>query len=499
MDSVELLSPKTVQSKDNSSEGLQFESMATPDMLHVREDESVEGNKVLVDSFHGPATDYGKVEPGLVPWQMLRSATWLLIMLWCSGPLLSFHCVGGPLEYGLAPLESEDAQEANTDQLMKWNPAQMAMSAVAGSSQPGYLPHLSGGEEIQAEWPRRNSFTPKSMSCDPSGRQLVVADDFGLYKADIEFGAGPPRSIFSRAPPCTIFEGQLLKDIGVVCVGGTTECRILVLHDNGRKVSECPLHKHNNSVSEASGYPPVQDLYKVGDTAMEKTPSHVETVSMRSTTAPVLRGNGRNLMSRSQNQIHKAVKVQVTPVVTWNIAGEWLKAGKDHIQSMAINKWSKRCLVQDATQSKDSGQAFIPKGTGCIIVGTEAGYVIGLRRHVTESRELVPEINMQHRPHSVVQGSLRMLHNGIVVSLRQGRETLEALDMKSGRRLGEWRLPKGISWITLCGAGGHLFVLGRDVSHQERRIVLWRFPLPSVLQIKDTPAPRDRFGPAQEI
>ena len=83
-------------------------------------------------SFDCNAVGQGKVEPGLVPWQMLRSATWLLIMLWCSGPLLSFHCVGRPLEYGLAPLESEDAQEANTDQLMIWNLAQMVSGFCGG-------------------------------------------------------------------------------------------------------------------------------------------------------------------------------------------------------------------------------------------------------------------------------------------------------------------------------------------------------------------------------
>lgn len=452
----------------------------------LAKDEMSGSSDTLTDSFHGPATDYGTLEPGLVPWQMLRSATWLLIMLWCVGPLLSFHCVGGPLEYGLAPLAFEDAQEANTDRIMKWNPAQLAFSAVAGSAVPGWMPRLEKGMEVNVQWPRRNSFTPKSMSSDPTGKQLVVADDFGLYKASLDFDGDVIKGSFSRAPPCTVFEGQLLKDIGVVCFGGSSDCRILVLHENGHKISECPLHTEQEDTPDS-----VQNLFKTsesGDHSASQT--HKGGVGDSS----VLRGRGRNLIAQAVLN-HKAAKTRVSAVVTWKIAGQWLDAKKEHVQSMAINKFDKNCLVRSSDSDRGQGAqpgAFLPKGPGCIVVGTSSGRVIGLRRHVTESLELVPEINMQHRTHSVVQGSLRIMFNGIIMAFRKGSETLEALNMKTGSKLGEWRLPQGINWISLCGAGEYVFILGRDVSSKERRVVLWRFPLPPELLLKgNSEAPHD--------
>eukprot|EP00971_Amphidinium_carterae_P102168 2022346-Amphidinium_carterae.1 len=41
----------------------------------------------------------------------------------------------------------------------------------------------------------------------------------------------------TKVQPCTAFEGQTLKDIGVVCSKDTANCRVLVLHGHGQSLS----------------------------------------------------------------------------------------------------------------------------------------------------------------------------------------------------------------------------------------------------------------------
>merc|ERR1740130_2351474 len=172
------------------------------------------------------------------------------------------------------------------------------------------------------------------MSSDPTGKQLVVADDFGLYKASLDFDGDVIKGSFSRAPPCTVFEGQLLKDIGVVCFSDNTNCRILVLHENGHKISECPLHTDQEEAPDT-----VQNLFKTSENgARSASQAHTGGVGDSS----VLRGRGRNLIAQAALN-HKAAKAKVSAVVTWKIAGQWLDAKKEHVQSMAINKFNKDC------------------------------------------------------------------------------------------------------------------------------------------------------------
>merc|ERR1719163_1236431 len=58
---------------------------------------------------------------------------------------------------------------------------------------------------------------------------------------------GAPRDLlqpssFSQMPHCTALEGKQLKDVGVVCGRGRSFCRVVVLHSNGRRLTECPLY-----------------------------------------------------------------------------------------------------------------------------------------------------------------------------------------------------------------------------------------------------------------
>jgi len=430
------------------------------------------------DSFHGPATDYGKFKPGKVPWSALRSSTYLLIALWCTGPLLSFNQVGGPLEFGFMALRAEDAAEASSDRNM--DPGQVATAVLNAES--GSLPSLAEGLQIQVAWPRRNSFMPRSISCDPSGKQLVVADDFGVYSGQLftnhktalgerKLRGAPSESEdlsdlafrFVRSPPCTAFEGQAVKDIGVVCTrGSVSECRVLVLHANGRRLTECPLSspKLMSNVMHGRG----KALEPSANIITSPAPKSVSIGSSETG------DGGRLLASGSQNKIAK-----VRPSFTWRISKGWLEINKERVEALAVNN---ECL----SDSRGLVHAFLPDGPGCLVVGTTQGRVVQLRRHVTHSKELVPEMSMQQRPHSVVQGTLHVLSGGIVMALRPALGTVQALDVQRGDILGEWKLPVGISWITLCGAEDHLYMLGRSLRSSHRRVTLWRFPVPRELK-----------------
>ena len=72
----------------------------------------------------------------------------------------------------------------------------------------------------------------RSLSCDPSGTQLVVSDDFmifagRLHDAGVAVSNGPLAASgrdqpgeklavsFEPVPPCRALEGSELKDIGI--------------------------------------------------------------------------------------------------------------------------------------------------------------------------------------------------------------------------------------------------------------------------------------------
>jgi len=362
-------------------------------------------------------------------------------------------------------------------------------SAAISTALNGDFPALEKDLELLVDWPRRNSFSPRTMSCDPSGKQLVLADDFGVYTgnlfevedkseadgrklsdtSDVPGKDSRPmlRTQFVRTPPCTAFEGQALKDIGVVCMHGfVSECRVLVLHANGRRLTECPLQADLDPIPQWFGgmfVPPSQSSDEAAALASQKGSHPFMGPAAEDSRA----------LAKDSHRHHKHHKV-VSPVSSWTIAKGWLHVKKERVESMAVNS-------ECRSQSLSNGGAFVPEDPGCLVVGTTFGRVVQLRRHATQNQELVPAMSMQHRPHSVNQGSLHVLPGGIVMALRPSLGTVQALDVELGGVVGEWRLPTGISWITLCGGGGHFYMLGRT-SGKERRLLIWRFPVPKELK-----------------
>ena len=116
-----------------------------------------------------------------------------------------------------------------------------------------------------------------------------------------------------------------------------------------------------------------------------------------------------------------------------------------------------------------------------IIVGTTMGQIVQLHAATSDSQLLVPQHAMrQQRLRPVKPGSIHILPSGAVIMLHHADHSVQAFDPQLGHLIGEWGLPRnGVKWLTLCGGGSDLFVLGlRDGTVPE----LYRFRVPAELK-----------------
>eukprot|EP00929_Paragymnodinium_shiwhaense_P060970 TRINITY_DN30439_c0_g2_i1.p1 TRINITY_DN30439_c0_g2~~TRINITY_DN30439_c0_g2_i1.p1 ORF type:complete len:1124 (-),score=219.66 TRINITY_DN30439_c0_g2_i1:96-3467(-) len=408
----------------------------------------------------GDLPDQERVKAGRIPWTVFRLATSLLMFLWLLGMTLPFGVFGGILEIeGLSTGPEEYGSDGPISR-------QEAMDEELERLHMASMPFLAGGEIIPTVWPSHAGFQPRSLSCDPAGRALVVTDDFGVYTAQLGLqsvrqlrgsGAAVQRqlvaapnaaadtaaastrdaqqqlaleAVFHRVLPCTALEGQTLNDVAVTCPNSddVASCHVLVLHSHGKKLTECPLAAEMAALPASAGA------------------GHLP-------------------------------KAQEEP--TWLIAEGWLtrkSAGQprsERVQSMAMNN---DCLSKSGSDKEYS----------CVIVGTSTGRVVELRGRLTNKTSLVPARAIQMHPRAVLEGSLHVLQNGIVLSLRHQRGSIQALDAVSGTPLGEWRLPtnSGMAWRTVSGGGGNIYVVGHTTEHGKEAApaTLWRFSVPEELQ-----------------
>jgi len=348
------------------------------------------------------------------------------------------------------------------------------------------MPTLPGGQALDVRWPFESSFRPRAIACDNTGKHLVVADDFGVYSGRIVFSPegvevvvkDPPiyfgdtnlnapkaeaqvarkdaRRLrqpantlrrqplppsFAQMPRCTALEGKQLKDVGVVCTSDSNHeyCRVLVLHSNGRHLTECPLY-----TSWGTDARPVVS-----------TPAGLNPSSER----PVVR-----------------------PLSDWKISGSWLDHDHESVESLGVNP---DCEQGTLLQSMED-HAFDPAEVGCTIIGTSSGRVVQLRRHLSKEHELVPEWAMQERRGKVAQGSLQLFPGGFLMMLRSEIGLIQAINPEAGSLLGQWRLPDSADWFSISGGGKTLFMLGRErnpnVAEENRHVSLWTFPLPPELE-----------------
>jgi len=232
-----------------------------------------------------------------------------------------------------------------------------------------------------------------------------------------------------------------LKDVGVVCGRGRSYCRVVVLHSNGRRLSECPLYSSWGSVVAS----PQPDFVK-----------------------------------EEQGEKPSDFRPAVRPLSDWRISGSWLDHNVESVESLAINP---ECEQGEASPAE---HAFDPAEVGCVVVGTSSGRVVQLRRHVSKEHDLVPEWAMQERRGKVAQGSLQVFPGGLLLMLRSEIALMQAINAEKGSLLGQWRLPDNAEWFSISGGGDSLFMLGRELGssaeEEEKPVSLWKFPLPAELK-----------------
>jgi len=373
------------------------------------------------DDDHETVTGHGKSHPGVLPAMIFRVGTQVLIILWFVGVALSvgrFHDLTVPLA-DCGELCAEGAQlEEDKDE-----PGRTHVRAAA-------LPLLLGGERIQVRWPSHAGFVPRSLSCDTAGSQLVISDDFALYVGAFDLGgnlAVPANGsvAFKRMPPCSVLDGQELQDIGVGCHGAEQSlCRVFVLHAQGRRISECQL-------------PAVKERLPMGS------------------------GNGLAAMDSSAPSAGTNQEVSKTMAVSTGWLAQGGKGESDQVDAVAINS----------------------KLRSRIIIGTTLGQIVQLQTATSDSRLLVPQHAMrQQRLQPIKPGSIHILPSGAVIMLHHADHSVQAFDPKLGHLIGEWGLPHGgVKWLTLCGGGSNLFVLGlRNGTIPE----LYRFRVPLELKLR---------------
>jgi len=409
--------------------------------------------------------------PGQVPWRVFRGATRVLVALWAAGaampltvlrssettPLTTsilFGTFGNNSEHGGGEVR---AVGTDPDGL----PRLVVLPTVTGDMRR----NLVGGEVMPVVWPHAG-FIPSALSSDPSGTTLLVADDLGVYSANLKRKAAgsidddgvqvrelknintggivqqsdeTPK--FLRMPRCGALEGQALKDVGVLCEGGSPEvCHALVLHAHGHRLAMCPLSP------QRAGSPK----------------SLVNTFMKKPDPMKLQSHNG-------------------TPSVIWGISTGWLhnnmeeEQSDEYVESVAVNN---ECVKADTEDSNGEEIDLRANKVGCFVVGTSEGRIVQLRRHVSDREMLVPERAVQQRLGSVGRGSLHVFHHGCILALQPGTSSLQAFDEDLHNVIGEWRLNEEIHWLTLCGGGDSLYVLGvKDTVAQ-----LYRFPIPVELQ-----------------
>jgi len=422
-------------------------------------------------------TGHDKVDPGRLPAKVFRISTMVLILLWIFSLSLPFGIFG---DFMTKPLTAQIMVEGGGEDDERHEGTEGLGGDAGGEAGDGKVGEhvqpklLTGGKVIKVGWPTHSGFIPHGLSADPTGTQLVVADDLGVYAGRLSWVVGdgteakvpeggameadegsheteserrqllgntvtygreaspslrPVRSkslpgervalgvIFKHLPPCAALEGQALADIGVVCHGEqkSEQCNVVVMHDWGRRLALCPLLLHQSAPDS--------------EKAKEQLP-----------------------ISKNHE-------------FAWTISHSWLHLGaKEAVEAFAVNS---ACLGKD----HDDFEA------GCAVVGTTQGRVVQLRPALDDRQQLVPERAVQQSGFDVRRGGLHIFSNSLVVALR--KNTLEAFSSELGTPVGKWRMPEGIDWRMICGGGESLFALGLRNGMSK----LYRFPLPAELKV----------------
>lgn len=399
--------------------------------------------------------DLDRSQPARMPAMVFRSATTVMVVMWALGLVTPFGIVQG---FTAKPLELTAVHEEKNTKLGLRSDGQPEL--MPGQPLPSELPQLPGREAIRVDWPAHSGFVPRSLSCDPAGTLLVVSDDFMVFsgrlhdergkgeetatEASATYRSGEKLAVsFEPIPPCRDVEGNELKDIGVACPDmDPNGCRVLALLAYKQQLAECPISSSAAAPIEAE--------------------EHISGFNLPAEAPPKSSGG---------------------KLTKWTVSDHWLRptgvveGRSEFIQSLAIN-----------SQCARNQQHFRPATRGCVVVGTTTGRLVQLRGASDNQQLLIPARTIQALPHGFAAGTLHVLSNGALVALRRETGSVQVTDSRLGALLGEWRLPLDVLWLTLCGGGDSLYLLG--IGKETHTVEMYRFPIPrQVKEASTRPAP----------
>lgn len=394
-------------------------------------------------------------DAGQLPWSVFRGAAWLLVCLWFVGAAWALAMACGVRDLPTSVLPQEVAlSDTPTGGRLGGKPGYLDFN-------PNELEHLEPLAQVPVDWPSEN-FQPWGLSCDSTGRHFALTDEFQMYSGTLEYTeTGSRLAKVTPTPSCLPMEGQSLRDIVVECeqqeileevymgsVPKRPPCKALVLHDGGARVAVCELFRGSTEIPSD----PKKEL-----------PSGVE-----------LHASVGNGAAHSGD--------------AWNVSTKWLRTGAPNGREEVIS-----ASIDSRCESSSGADGESDSKLCGMVVGTNQGRIVRLRRHIDGSRELVPEsvvwneLGSRATADMLVEevwatSSLQAILGGILLALKHQREILYAIHMPTHRILGRWRLPKtpGRVWTSLAGGGTHIFIASQDEGGTSAE--LWRFALPHALR-----------------
>mmetsp|Transcript_62890 Transcript_62890/g.205325 ORF Transcript_62890/g.205325 Transcript_62890/m.205325 type:complete len:940 (-) Transcript_62890:417-3236(-) len=431
---------------------------------------------------------HDKIQPGRLPAQVFRSATWMLILLWVAGMCLPLSVVRDSLS---RPLVADVFVEESADEdAIGSEGMHVTVGEDAGGlpelipviDDPNNFPVLPGTPDlVKVAWPSHLSFAPRAMSGSVNGTEIVISDDFNVYYGRMQQPLAQRRLIAAAA-----MRTGGLRGLAAAGAGSALPTLGAPHSLGGAKLpsafapSPAPAAGITNgplAVSLAlSNACPALEGQAIKDIAMFCGGSSDDCRLL------ALAGRGRMLHEcrLSPAPAPGGVQGQMSSR-SWAISQDWLRLSQQEtVQSIAVNDG---CIGQRVNTSDAAGPGFDPRGSGCLIVGTSSGRLVQMREALTNSSMVVPERVMHQRAHPSARGALTFINNRYVVALWSNFGSITAFDAMRGSVVKEWRLPEHAKWLMLTRGGSSLFMLG---VRQSGAVELYRFPAPPELILDAT-------------
>jgi len=213
--------------------------------------------------------------PGVFPWRIFHLGLTLLASTWIGASIWGFQ--KAMLHEKLVSTDSATKATKSASLLavpganLKMPDAKLPdLFKLWASGYIGSILSDKSLELIPTTWSQAH-ISPRTLSCDASGKHILVTD--GL----LAFGADLRQNNIARFEEmhCSALVGEGLQDAAVVCKEVDGPCEARVLHRNGRRVAACPMISVKKDAEEQSKF----HVATVSETWLERDNETAEKLS----------------------------------------------------------------------------------------------------------------------------------------------------------------------------------------------------------------------------